>query len=171
MPDTAFTTSQIGYAYGSVVALHSLDLSVPRGRTGLVGANGAWAVATAVYSLSFTQSLPVASGEPGLSALAIQYRDIRFAMQFVVQLLMYAAPVVWPASLITERLPHWGGTVRMIYGLYPMVGVIEGFRAAMLGKTAMPWDLIGMGTLSAVVLFVTGAFYFRRMERIFADVA
>ena len=106
-----------------------------------------------------------------LSALAIQYRDIRYAMQFVTQLLMYAAPVVWPVSLIAERLPEWGGTVRIIYGLYPMAGVIEGFRASILGKTAMPWDLIGMGAVSAVLLFVTGAFYFRRMERIFADVA
>ena len=106
-----------------------------------------------------------------LSALAIQYRDIRFAMQFVVQLLMYASPVVWPVSLITERFAEWGGTIRVIYGLYPMAGVIEGFRAAILGKTPMPWDLIGMGTFSAVVLFVSGTFYFRRMERIFADVA
>jgi len=106
-----------------------------------------------------------------LSALAIQYRDIRYAMQFVNQLLMYAAPVVWPASLIVERFPKWGGSVRLIYGLYPMAGVIEGFRAAVLGKTSMPWDLIGMGALSAVVVFVTGAFYFRRMERFFADVA
>ncbi len=106
-----------------------------------------------------------------LSALAIQYRDIRFAMQFVIQLLMYASPVVWPSSLIVEKMPVWGTKFRIIYGLYPMAGVIEGFRAAIIGKTAMPWDLIGMGTVSAVFLFVSGAFYFKRMERIFADVA
>ena len=52
-----------------------------------------------------------------------------------------------------------------------MAGVIEGFRAALLGTTAMPWDLIGIGTLSAVLIAVSGAFYFRRMERVFADVA
>lgn len=103
-----------------------------------------------------------------LSALAIQYRDVKHAMSFLAQLLMYAAPVVWPVSLITER---FGYNVRVLYGLYPMAGVIEGFRSALLGTNPMPWDLIGMGTLSAVVLFVTGAFYFKRMERIFADVA
>ena len=106
-----------------------------------------------------------------LSALAIQYRDIKHAMTFVTQLLMYAAPVVWPVSLITEKFPEWGETIRVIYGLYPMAGIIEGFRSALLGTTPMPWDLIGIGTLSAVLLAVSGAFYFRRMERFFADVA
>lgn len=103
-----------------------------------------------------------------LSALAIQYRDIKHAIQFLTQLLMYSAPVVWPVSLIGEK---FGETARLIYGLYPMAGVIEGFRASLLGKTEMPWDLIGIGTLSAVILAVSGAFYFNRMERYFADVA
>jgi lipopolysaccharide transport system permease protein len=99
-----------------------------------------------------------------LSVLAVQYRDIRFAIQFVAQFLMYAAPVVWPASLIPEQY-------RLIYGLYPMAGVIEGFRSALLGHNPMPWDLVGMGALSAGALFVTGTLYFRRMERVLADVA
>ena len=99
-----------------------------------------------------------------LSAMAIQYRDIRHAMSFLVQLLMYAAPVVWPVSLIPVKY-------RLIYGVYPMAGVIEGFRSALIGTTPMPWDLIGIGALSALVIAVSGAFYFRRMERVFADVA
>ena len=99
-----------------------------------------------------------------LSALAIQFRDVRFAMPLFVQLLMYAAPVVWPASLVPEQL-------RTLYGFYPMAGVIEGFRSALLGTNPMPWDLILPGTLSAVVIAISGAFYFRRLERIFADVA
>jgi lipopolysaccharide transport system permease protein len=103
-----------------------------------------------------------------LSAMAIQYRDVRHAIQFAVQVLMYAAPVVWPVSLITER---FGPTVRLVYGLYPMAGVIEGFRSALLGAIPMPWDLILMGGISAVLIAVSGALYFRRMERIFADVA
>ena len=103
-----------------------------------------------------------------LSALAIQYRDVGFATQFMSQLLMYAAPVVWPVSLIGEK---FGDTARLIYGLYPLVGVIEGFRSALLGHNPMPWDLIGMGSITAVFLFVTGALYFKRKERIFADVA
>ncbi len=103
-----------------------------------------------------------------LSALAVQYRDVNHAMQFMVQLLMYAAPVVWPLSALTSR---FGVKITLIYGLYPMVGVIEGFRAAFLNNVAMPWALIGVGYLSALFLTITGAFYFRRMETIFADVA
>lgn len=103
-----------------------------------------------------------------LSALAVQYRDVKFAMTFLVQLLMYAAPVVWPVSLIEEK---FGTTAKLVYGLYPMAGVIEGFRAALLSTRAMPWDLILIGGVTALLMFVSGAFYYRRMERIFADVA
>lgn len=99
-----------------------------------------------------------------LSALGIQYRDVKYAVQFLTQVLMYAAPVVWPVSLIPDQYRLW-------YGLYPMVGVIEGFRSALLGTNPMPWDLILMGSLTAVTMFFTGALYFRNMERIFADVA
>ncbi len=89
-------------------------------------------------------------------------------MPFLTQILMYAAPVVWSGSLIAER---FGQTGRYLFGLYPMVGVIEGFRAALLGTVPMPWDMIGVGTVSALILFITGLFYFRRMESTFADVA
>src|SRR5947207_7058613 len=99
-----------------------------------------------------------------LSALAIQYPDLRHAMTFVVQALMYAAPVVWPVSKLPADLRLW-------YGLYPMAGVIEGFRAALLNTGAMPWDLIGMGSITATLPFGIGALYFRRTERLFADVA
>lgn len=99
-----------------------------------------------------------------LSAMAIQFRDVKHAIPFLSQILMYAAPVVWPVSLIPSEY-------RLLYGLYPMAGVIEGFRSALLGTHPMPWDLILTGTLSACVVAITGAFYFRRLERIFADVA
>lgn len=99
-----------------------------------------------------------------LTALAIQYRDVNYAIGFGVQLLMYAAPVVYPTSLIPERY-------QLFYALNPLVGVIEGFRAALLGTRAMPWDFIAVGTAVAIVLFVSGMFYFRRKEHIFADVA
>lgn len=101
-----------------------------------------------------------------MSSLAVQYRDIKFALPFVTSLLMYAAPVVFPASLVLEKGQVW----YLLYGLYPMVGVIEGFRSSLLGVNAMPWDLIGMGTISSVVIFFAGLIYFRKMERIFADV-
>jgi len=99
-----------------------------------------------------------------LSALALQYRDVKHAMQFVTQILMYAAPVVWPASLIP-------GKYRLLYGLYPMAGVIEGFRSSLMGTNPMPWDLIGMGAISAALIGLSGALYFRQMERTFADMA
>jgi lipopolysaccharide transport system permease protein len=98
------------------------------------------------------------------AALAVQYRDFRFGMPFLGQILMYAAPVVWPASLIPDKY-------RLFYGLYPMAGVIEGFRSALLNTNPMPWDIISVGAVSATVLFVTGFIFFRRTERFVADVA
>ena len=99
-----------------------------------------------------------------LTAMAVQYRDISYASPFVIQILMYLAPVVYPAA----RVP---AEYRLLYGLNPMAGVIEGFRSALLGTGAMPWDLIGVGSAVSVALAVSGAFVFRRMERLFADVA
>ena len=98
-----------------------------------------------------------------LTALSIQYRDVNYAMTFVVQLMMYAAPVVYPTSSVPQQF-------HLLYGLNPMVGVIEGFRSALLGTNPMPWDLIALGMATAIVFFVTGGFYFKRMERVFADV-
>lgn len=102
-----------------------------------------------------------------LSSLAIQYRDVRFAISPFISLLMYAAPVVFPASLVKEK---FGDFLYNLYGLYPMVGVIEGFRSSLLGHLPMPWDLIGIGTLSSVIIFIFGAIHFRKTEKIFADV-
>lgn len=99
-----------------------------------------------------------------LTAMAIQYRDVAYASTFIVQLLMYAAPVVYPTSLIPEKY-------RLIYALNPMVGVIEGFRSALLSTTPMPWHFIGLGMLVSCFLFISGALYFRSKERLFADVA
>ena len=77
-----------------------------------------------------------------LSALAVQYRDVRYGLPFAVQFLMYAAPVVYPTSLIPDRF-------RYLYAINPLVGVIEGFRATLLGSGPVPWDLIGIGGVSA----------------------
>lgn len=99
-----------------------------------------------------------------LTALAIQFRDIKHAMTFLIQILMYAAPVVYPVSLVPER---W----RLVYALNPLVGVIEGFRATLLGSGPIPWSYIAVGTASATVICLSGMIYFRRKERLFADVA
>jgi len=99
-----------------------------------------------------------------LSAMAVQYRDVKHAVTFVVQMLMYAAPVVYPSSNVPEAWRFW-------YSLNPMVGVIEGFRSALLHTQPMLWDYILTGGVVSLLLFFGGALYFRRMERIFADVA
>lgn len=132
---------------------------------GLMAWYGIWPTWQVVWLPLLVLLMLLTAGGMGmwLAALGIQYRDVRFAMGFVTQLLMYAAPVVWPASLIPAKY-------RILYGLYPMAGVIEGFRAALLGSTPMPWDLIGPGLVSASTIFAAGVLYFRRTERVFADV-
>ena len=103
-----------------------------------------------------------------LSALAVQYRDIRYATQFLSQILMYAAPVVWPITLLTEK---FGENFTFWYGLYPMAGVIEGFRSSLIGINPMPWQLIISGGMTGIILFISGSYYFTRKERLFADAA
>ena len=85
------------------------------------------------------------------SALAVQFRDIRYAVQFLSQLLMYAAPVVWPASLLSEK---FGEDIAFWYGLYPLVGVIEGFRSALIGEVPMPLEHILLGSLTSFIIFI-----------------
>ncbi len=103
-----------------------------------------------------------------LSCLSVQYRDIKHGIQFLAQLLMYAAPVVWPLSLLSEKFEF---DIVFWYGFYPMVGVIEGFRSCLIGINPMPWDLIFSGMASSLLIFISGCFYFLKKERIFADVA
>jgi lipopolysaccharide transport system permease protein len=99
-----------------------------------------------------------------MTALSVQYRDVRYAIAFMMQLLMYGSPVIYPVSLIPERF-------HAIYALNPMVGIIEGFRAGFLGTGPMPWDLIGIGAATAAFFLLIGSLVFRRTERFFADVA
>ncbi|WP_435006969.1 ABC transporter permease [Tundrisphaera lichenicola] len=98
-----------------------------------------------------------------LASLAVQYRDIAMIIGFLAQVWMYVSPVIYPASMVPDRY-------QMIYGLNPMVGVISGFRSCLLGHPAMPWIQILESFLVSVTVLVTGAFYFRRTERIFTDV-
>ena len=97
-----------------------------------------------------------------LSALAIRFRDVKFAMQFILQMLIYSAPIVYSASSLPEKY-------RLIYSLNPLVSVIEGFRSCLLG-TAMSWQYIFPGLVTSILLVFLGALYFRRMERVFVDV-
>ena len=103
-----------------------------------------------------------------ISALTTKYRDLSYLVSFGTQLLMYATPVVWPVSLLSEKI---SANMFKIYSFFPMVGVIEGFRAAILGKTPIPWDLILSGSITCLILIVLSLIYFSRKEKIFADVA
>jgi homopolymeric O-antigen transport system permease protein len=98
-----------------------------------------------------------------LSALNVEYRDIRYVVPFLVQFWLFATPVSYPSSLLGEP---W----RTLYGLNPMVGVVEGFRWALLGSGSPPGPMVAVSALAAIVILVSGAFYFRRMEKTFADV-
>jgi lipopolysaccharide transport system permease protein len=98
-----------------------------------------------------------------LSALNVRYRDIQHVVPFLVQLWLFATPIAYPSSLLAE---HW----RPLYAINPMVGVVEGFRWALLGSGPAPGPLLISSTLAALVMLVTGTFFFRRIERTFADV-
>jgi len=99
-----------------------------------------------------------------LSALNVQFRDVRYIIPFLTQFWMFATPIVYPSSLLSEE---W----RIIYGLNPMAGVVEGFRWALLGTDTAPGPMILVSAAASLVLLISGAFYFKRMEKAFADVA
>jgi lipopolysaccharide transport system permease protein len=98
-----------------------------------------------------------------LSALNVQYRDVRYAVPFLVQLWLFATPIAYPSSLLHEPWRTW-------YALNPMAGVVEGFRWALLGVNTRPGAMALTSAGAAVLLFATGLVYFRRMSRNFADI-
>ncbi len=97
-----------------------------------------------------------------LSALNVKYRDFQYTVPFLIQIWMYASPVVYPVSMLPRP-------IQFLYGLNPMAGVIEGFRWALLG-TAVPGSMIFVSVCVVAVLLVSGMFYFRRMEQYYADI-
>jgi lipopolysaccharide transport system permease protein len=98
-----------------------------------------------------------------LATLSVKYRDVSFAINFVLQALMYASPVIYPVSLVPERL-------RFVYQLNPMTGVIQGFRWALLGNGTAPGIEFYISIVLLVVALVGGAYVFRRTERTIVDV-
>jgi lipopolysaccharide transport system permease protein len=114
----------------------------------------------AFFALAFVSSLGAGIW---LSALNVEYRDVRFTIPFITQFWMFATPIAYPASLLHEP---W----RSLYGLNPMVGVVEGFRWALLGARSQPGPEFMVSTATALVVLISGIYYFRRMERTFADV-
>lgn len=98
-----------------------------------------------------------------LSAMNVHFRDVRYAVPFLVQFWQFATPIAYPSSLLPQP---W----RTLYGLNPMTGVVEGFRWALLRTETAPGPIVVVSSLAALALLVSGAFYFRRMEKTFADV-
>ena len=98
-----------------------------------------------------------------LSALNVRYRDIGYAIPFLIQIWLFITPVAYPSSIVPER---WRG----LYGLNPMAGVVEGFRWALLDTAAAPGGTIAVSTAVVAVLFLGGVVWFRRMDHSFADV-
>jgi lipopolysaccharide transport system permease protein len=98
-----------------------------------------------------------------LSALNVQYRDIRYAIPFLIQVWMFVSPVIYPVSLVK-------GNYQWLLALNPMGGVIHAYRASLLGHQPIEWSLLALSTLIIVALFLGGLYYFRRMEKVFADV-
>ena len=98
-----------------------------------------------------------------LSALNVQYRDVRYTISFLVQVWMFATPVVYPSSIVR-------GNWKLIYALNPMVGVVDGFRWALLGKPETPGLPLLISVIVVLTLLVGGLYYFRRLEQQFADI-
>ncbi len=119
------------------------------------------AIVTLPLFLLMTLAAALAAGS-WLSALNVQFRDVRYTLPFLAQLWLFATPIAYSSSLVPER---W----RALYGLNPMAGVVEGFRWALLGKTAGPGPMLLASVAAIVLLLAGGLLYFRRMERQFAD--
>jgi lipopolysaccharide transport system permease protein len=97
------------------------------------------------------------------SAMNVLFRDVKYATPFIIQAWLFATPIAYPSSLLS-------GPWKIIYGLNPMAGVVDGFRWALLGVESRPGPMILVSTCASIIIFISGAYYFRRMERSFADV-
>jgi lipopolysaccharide transport system permease protein len=104
-----------------------------------------------------------------LSALNVEYRDVRYVVPFLVQLWLFVTPVIYPANILAPRLQRLG-LPTWLWGVNPMAGVVEGFRWAVLDAPTSPGPLIAASTVTGLALLLSGAWYFRRVERSFADV-
>ena len=98
-----------------------------------------------------------------LTALNVKYRDIQFIVPFLAQFWMYASPVAYSTGIVPQK---W----QLIYALNPMVGVIEGFRWALLGKGSPNSEMILLSSGIVLIIFISGLYYFKKMEQSFADV-
>ena len=98
-----------------------------------------------------------------LAALNVQYRDVKYALPFLVQLWMFASPVIYPSSMAPESL-------RLLLAINPMTGLLEAFRVVVFPSAPLHWGYLGLSLASTAVLAVVATLYFRRTERVIADV-
>jgi lipopolysaccharide transport system permease protein len=98
-----------------------------------------------------------------LAALNVKYRDVKYAIPFGIQLLMFMTPIIYPSSVLPENY-------RWLLGLNPLSGLIEAFRFALVPTQQMSWSLLGFSMASSAVIFVAGVIYFKKTERAFADI-
>lgn len=121
-----------------------------------------WAILTVPLLVLFALTTALAVGL-WLAALNVQYRDVRYTIPFLAQLWLFATPVAYSSTLVPEE---W----RPLYGLNPMAGVVESFRWALLGSGAVDWPMMAVSAVVVLAMLIGGLFYFRRLERTFADV-
>jgi lipopolysaccharide transport system permease protein len=126
------------------------------------GVRPTWAILTLPFFVVFAMATALGVGL-WLSALNVQYRDVRYTLNFIVQFWLFASPVAYSSTLVPAR---W----RPFYGLNPMAGVIEGFRWALLGKAQAPGAMLWVSVVVVAIVLVGGLYYYRRMEKTFADV-
>jgi lipopolysaccharide transport system permease protein len=126
------------------------------------GVHPGWGVLTLPLFIVFEVATALGVGL-WLSALNVQFRDVRYTVPFIAQFWMFASPVVYSSTLVPARWRPW-------YGLNPMAGVVEGFRWALLGKQPAPGLMFAVSSVVVAALLVSGLFYYRRMEKNFADV-
>jgi len=121
---------------------------------------------SAVYTLPFFLLLALLTSfavSLWLSALNVKYRDVKYTIPFLTQFWLFVTPIAYPSSLVPEK---W----KLIYGLNPMAGVVEGFRWALVGTSSLNWYVMSVSVTIVVVLLVGGLIYFRYMEKTFADI-
>jgi lipopolysaccharide transport system permease protein len=148
-----------------VIVAGFVDLSISLVILLIIVVAWGWAPGIAILALPLLIAIAAAAAlgtTAALSAINVRYRDVRYVVPFGIQMWLFATPIVYPSSEISEP---W----RTLSAINPMVGVVEGFRWATLGTGNAPWDLIGISAAAAVVFLLAGLAYFDRTERAFAD--
>ena len=153
IPASAVLSGLVDFAIASVMLVAMMAY---------YGIHPGWGVVIWPLSVFFLILLALGSGM-FLAAMNVTYRDVKYALPFGVQLLLFITPVIYPTSIIPERY-------RFLMALNPLTGIIESCRAALLPTRSVDWNLLGVSLLVTSLIFLLGFLYFRRVERTFADV-